>query len=195
MQEALILERQHLQAQLTREVAASAAAAPHRPALAASETSETAAADGAAATDDSLDAFMSSMDRQVEVDKVWSINRVALCIFLRLSWMKQCLLCMPAGLAQATPCRQRKSRMHTPSADIKGGLEKQSFGSCASEGHCRCSCLVKAARRCATWLIPLLSETNHPPPFQPVEQTLSNSLNPHLPVAIHCRQPGYDPFC
>ena len=86
MQEALMLERQYLQAQLEREEAAAAAAKPSQDAQPTDDSEaplavqpdQEAAAPGqmppqqlaAAAADDSLDAFMSSMDCQVEQQKV-----------------------------------------------------------------------------------------------------------------------------
>ncbi|KAK9842408.1 hypothetical protein WJX84_012265 [Apatococcus fuscideae] len=79
--EALVLERQHLQAQLAREEAAAAAAkgsqaATGPQASGAADTAKPADTSeaGGTAADDSLDAFMSSMDRQVEVDKVHKLR-------------------------------------------------------------------------------------------------------------------------
>lgn len=90
IQEALVLERQYLHAQLEREEAAAAAAGAGHSGQAVDGTGASVAAeperDGItlgppvsspqqavaadAAADDSLDTFMSTMDRQVEVHKV-----------------------------------------------------------------------------------------------------------------------------
>ena len=108
VQEALVLERQHLQAQLAREEAAAAAAkgsqaATGPQASGAADTAKPADTSeaGGTAADDSLDAFMSGMDRQVEVDKV--------CLFLQCTGRiaSVCLVLAAAATFGGSVCLSR----------------------------------------------------------------------------------------